>query len=140
MYKPDSLREVAQDSVFHWTMQGPEGRNANLEFALQIHFVSLPDGTKGFILGIDTILPDEIEVHGLAGSDSVSYKGRVLWLKDHNGLAVTFEDEIYPLVVVEKVNESGGKLYFHSYLPKEFGDGQIVLDESQWLESAPSQE
>lgn len=141
VYFKDHEKFVEDGSVFTWMMKGrpdrPEGE-ANICFTLQVRFVRNQDCRRGIVLDQEqTDIPDEIKLIALQPNDVDMYKGQVVWLAGYNGLVVEFEGDLYLLFQVLMLGFEegvGGWIYFHSFLPEEFGGGDIVYSEKQFLE------
>lgn len=141
VYFKENEKSVEDGILLSWVMQGhpdrPAGK-AKLRFTLQLRFVRSYDGRNGVVLDqTGTCIPDAIKITALQPEDITMYKGQVVWLAGMNGLAVEFEGDIYLLfkVLKEDFNEGHrGKIYFYSFLPEQFGGGEIIYSEKQWLE------
>lgn len=137
-YFPDHEKTIQDGTTLTWVMQGRPGRDANLKFSLCVRFIELPEGRYGVILDQEqTDIPGEIDVTYIQPEDIAIHKLQVVFLAGMNGLFVKFERDYYHLfsVVAGSVQVGvQGKLYFHTYLPEEFGTGEIVYTEKQWLE------
>lgn len=131
--------KVIQDgAILNWVMRGRPGRDADLTFSLCVRFIELPDGRSGVVLDQgSTHVPDEIDVTCIQSEDIALHKGQAVFLEGMNGLFVKFERDYYQLFTVVRGSvRSGieGKLYFHTFVPAPFGNGEIVYTEAQWLE------
>lgn len=141
VYFKDHEKTVEDGTVLSWIMQGhsdrPEGK-ANLRFTLQVRFVRNQYGRRGIVLDqAQTDVPDEIKLTALQPNDMDMYKGQVVWLAGYNGMVVEFEGDLYLLFQVLMLGFEegvGGWIYFHSFLPEQFGGGDIVYSERQFLE------
>lgn len=132
MYFPNHKKVVINGQVLHWIMKF-DGRD-DLEIPIQIQIV-----TKKFqrflaiSFGEKTNLPEEIEIES-ALRPIIIHHGKQYWIKN-DSVMLDARGELYNLFNVEEVAESGAILYFHSYLPEEFGGGVIIYDSRQYLES-----
>lgn len=136
----DTFFQVKDGDILTWILQGQPGRNAGLTLRLQVRFTEVEKGSKK-VGGVwfDTVgsdIPDGVAFGGREGAEYVLSKGRMVYVENHNGASLTFEDDHYTLLNPSKVEPgTGGTLYFHCFVPRELGgDGEIVYTRDQFLE------
>lgn len=137
-YFSDNKKIILEGTTLGWVMYGRPGRDAHLRLSLQVRFVRLSDGRYGVVLDQNgTLVPDDIDVTFIQPEDMTIWKGQVVFLAGMNGLYLQFEGDYYQLFSIVRgsvVPGVQGKLYFHTYLPVDCGEGKIVYTEDQKLE------
>ena len=132
MYIPSRKKVVANGQVLHWTLTFDGREDLKIPVEIQIEISKLPSGEYGLTLGPKTNLPENGEVAGLIRPHQL-YHAKLYWVK--NDSMMLEHGETYYLFNVEEVTLDSATLYFHAYLPVEFGDGKLFFDPRQNLES-----
>lgn len=124
MSQNPSVVKVRDGDYFHWLLQGPVGRNANIHFSIRIRMGQSAGGAPGITLDHSgTCIPDTLRLLAEGGNHSLTNDARVLFLI-HTAVIVIFEGKLYPLFTILPGDfEIGIKatVLFH-YLPA--GPGQ----------------
>ena len=132
MYFPNRKKVVNNGQVLNWVMKFDGMEDLEVPITIEIAIGKLPNGSFGLTLGPKSNLPETAEVVSLIRPHQLHH-AKLYWIKGDT-MALEY-GEHYLIFVVEEVFADSATLYFHAYLPKEFGGGDMVYTSTQHLES-----
>ena len=128
----DNKKIVKKGQVLHWILKFDGREDLEIPVEIEIEIGQLLDGTLGLTLGPKSNLPIEGEVTGLIRPHQLHH-AKLYWVKN-DSMTLEYGETFY-LFNVEEITPDSATLYFHAYLPAEFGGGVIIYDSRQYLES-----
>jgi len=134
MYIPNRKKVVAKGQVLHWTIKFDGRDGLEVPISIEVKIDQLPNGAFGLTLGPNSNLPINSEVVALFRPHNLHH-AKLYWIEKDN-MMLEYGGETYWLFAVEELTADSATLYFHAYLPAEFGGGVIIYDKLQNLESA----